>query len=85
MTTKEDTSRIDAPSAFLDLLFAHCAAHDTTLLMISQDPGLARRFDRVMQMDEIATIRRGAEGQGEKDQGRAMTGLDHQFPPARAQ
>ena len=56
----EPTSALDANSqaAFLDLLFAQVAAHDTTLVMVSHDPRLGARFDRVIAMDEIAQIER---------------------------
>ncbi|WP_417258967.1 ABC transporter ATP-binding protein [Celeribacter sp.] len=56
----EPTSALDANSqtAFLDLLFAQTAAHDTSLLMVSHDPRLGDRFDRVIRMDEIAHIER---------------------------
>lgn len=54
----EPTSALDETnqSAFLDLLFEQTAAHHATLLMVSHDPRLATRFQRVMQMDEIAKI-----------------------------
>lgn len=52
----EPTSALDANSqaAFLDLLFDQVRAHDTTLLMVSHDARLGERFDRVVQMAEIA-------------------------------
>ena len=58
----EPTSALDATSqgAFLDLLFAQALAHDTSLLMVSHDPRLADRFDRVVQMEDIANIERTA-------------------------
>lgn len=58
----EPTSALDAnsQSAFLDLLFQQTAAHNTSLLMVSHDPRLGDRFDRVVQMDEIAQINRAA-------------------------
>ncbi|WP_299677697.1 ABC transporter ATP-binding protein [uncultured Roseobacter sp.] len=54
----EPTSALDAgsQSAFLDLLFDQVAENNTTLLMVSHDPRLARRFDRVLQMEDIAQI-----------------------------
>ena len=57
----EPTSALDANSqaAFLDLLFAQTAAHDTSLLMVSHDPRLGERFDRVIRMEDIAQIERG--------------------------
>ncbi len=56
----EPTSALDATSqaAFLDLLFAQIADHDTSLLMVSHDPRLGEKFDRVVHMDEIAQIER---------------------------
>ncbi len=56
----EPTSALDAGSqaAFLDLLFAQTAAHGTSLLMVSHDPRLGARFDRVIRMEEIAVIAR---------------------------
>ncbi|MGZ2255928.1 ABC transporter ATP-binding protein [Roseobacter sp. A03A-229] len=58
----EPTSALDAgsQSAFLDLLFAQVQAHGTTLLMVSHDPRLADRFDRVLRMEDIAQIERQA-------------------------
>ncbi|CUH48843.1 putative ABC transporter ATP-binding protein/MT1014 [Ruegeria atlantica] len=58
----EPTSALDATSqsAFLDLLFAQVRAHGTTLLMVSHDPRLGGRFDRVIAMEDIARIERQA-------------------------
>ncbi|WP_342077244.1 ABC transporter ATP-binding protein [Yoonia sp. SS1-5] len=58
----EPTSALDATSqaAFLDLLFAQTQAHDTSLLMVSHDPRLGDRFDRVIRMEDIAQIERAA-------------------------
>jgi len=58
----EPTSALDATSqsAFLDLLFAQVRAHDTTLMMVSHDPRLAERFDRVIAMEDITQIERRA-------------------------
>ncbi|WP_322865119.1 ABC transporter ATP-binding protein [Aquicoccus sp. G2-2] len=58
----EPTSALDATSqaAFLDLLFAQISAHNTSLLMVSHDPRLGERFDRVIRMEDIAQIERGA-------------------------
>ncbi|APG46092.1 ABC transporter ATP-binding protein [Phaeobacter porticola] len=58
----EPTSALDATSqaAFLDLLFAQADAHQTALLMVSHDPRLGERFDRVIRMDDIAQIERAA-------------------------
>ncbi|MCF2870334.1 ABC transporter ATP-binding protein [Octadecabacter sp. G9-8] len=56
----EPTSALDADSqaAFLDLLFAQMASHDTSLLMVSHDPRLGERFDRVIRMEDVAQIER---------------------------
>ncbi len=58
----EPTSALDATSqsAFLDLLFSQVQAHGTTLLMVSHDPRLGERFDRVIAMEDIARIERRA-------------------------
>ncbi len=58
----EPTSALDetSQSAFLDLLFAQVRAHGTTLLMVSHDPRLGARFDRVVAMKDIAHIERQA-------------------------
>lgn len=58
----EPTSALDANSqaAFLDLLFEQTAAHGTSLLMVSHDPRLGARFDRVVRMEDIALIERAA-------------------------
>ncbi|MGB7241696.1 MAG: ABC transporter ATP-binding protein [Sulfitobacter sp.] len=56
----EPTSALDANSqtAFLDLLFAQTTTHNTSLLMVSHDPRLGDRFDRVIRMEDIAQIER---------------------------
>lgn len=58
----EPTSALDAGSqaAFLDLLFAQQAANSAALLMVSHDPRLGERFDRVLRIDEIAHIAQAA-------------------------
>ncbi len=58
----EPISALDANSqaAFLDLLFAQTAENDAALLMVSHDPRLGERFDRVFQMEDVAQIQRGA-------------------------
>lgn len=58
----EPTSALDANSqaAFLDLLFAQIASHRTSLLMVSHDPRLGERFDRVVHMEDIAQVERAA-------------------------
>lgn len=52
----EPTSALDAAAqaGFLELLFGQVAASGAALLMVSHDPGLSGRFDRVLAMDEIA-------------------------------
>ena len=56
----EPTSALDANSqaAFLDLLFQQTTAHETSLLMVSHDPRLGDRFDRVLRMEDIAQVER---------------------------
>ncbi len=56
----EPTSALDAnsQSAFLDLLFEQTARHNTSLLMVSHDPRLGERFDRVLHMENIAHVTR---------------------------
>ena len=58
----EPTSALDADSqsAFLDLLFAQVRTHGTSLLMVSHDPRLGNRFDRVLKMRDIAQVERAA-------------------------
>ncbi|WP_095587233.1 ABC transporter ATP-binding protein [Actibacterium ureilyticum] len=58
----EPTSALDANSqaAFLDLLFQQKAAQNTALLMVSHDPRLGDRFDRVVGITDIARITRAA-------------------------
>lgn len=58
----EPTSALDAnsQSAFLDLLFVQTTKHNTSLLMVSHDPRLGERFDRVIQMEDIAQIERAS-------------------------
>ena len=58
----EPTSALDATSqsAFLDLLFEQVKTHGTTLLMVSHDPRLGERFDRVIAMEDIAQTERQA-------------------------
>ena len=54
----EPTSSLDAgsQSAFLDLLFDQVARNRSTLLMVSHDPRLGDRFDRVLGMDDLVTF-----------------------------
>ncbi|MEL6478090.1 MAG: ABC transporter ATP-binding protein [Pseudomonadota bacterium] len=58
----EPTSALDADAQanFLDLLFDQTAAAGATLLMVTHDPRLTERFDRVIRLDEIAQISRRA-------------------------
>lgn len=58
----EPTSSLDTGSqtAFLDLLFGQIAENGASLLMVSHDPRLAERFDRVVRMEDIATVERQA-------------------------
>ncbi|MDV7145162.1 ABC transporter ATP-binding protein [Tropicimonas sp. TH_r6] len=58
----EPTSALDAgaQAAFLELLFEQVRAVGSTLLMVSHDARLADRFDRQVQLSEIARIERGA-------------------------
>lgn len=56
----EPTSALDEGSqnTFLDLLFDQVASTGSSLLMVSHDPRLAPRFDRVEQITDIAQIKR---------------------------
>ncbi len=56
----EPTSALDATtqSAFLDLLFEQVKASEATLLMVSHDPRLGNRFDRVIELKDIAQVER---------------------------
>jgi putative ABC transport system ATP-binding protein len=58
----EPTSSLDRDrqQGFLDLLFAEVARVGATLLMVSHDTALANRFDRVVRIDDIAVVERGA-------------------------
>ena len=58
----EPTSSLDAGSqaAFLDLLFGQVAEASTSLLMVSHDPRLGARFDRVVRIEDIASVERPA-------------------------
>jgi putative ABC transport system ATP-binding protein len=57
----EPTSSLDRDrqAAFLDLLFAEVAEAGATLVMVSHDPTLAGRFDRVLPLSDIARASRG--------------------------
>jgi putative ABC transport system ATP-binding protein len=58
----EPTSALDRnrQQAFLDLLFADVAAAGASLIMVSHEEELGKRFDRVVRLDEIATAERSA-------------------------
>jgi putative ABC transport system ATP-binding protein len=58
----EPTSALDRnrQQAFLDLLFADVAAAGASLIMVSHEEELGKRFDRVVRLDEIATAERRA-------------------------
>ncbi len=58
----EPTSALDADSqaAFLDLLFEQTSAHGTSLLMVSHDPRLGERFDRIVRMEDISQVEQAA-------------------------
>lgn len=51
----EPTSALDADSraAFIELLFAQCAASGCTLLLVSHDQSLAEGFDRVLELPQL--------------------------------
>jgi putative ABC transport system ATP-binding protein len=56
----EPTSSLDRnrQQAFLDLLFADIEAAGATLVMVSHDESLSRRFTRVVNLADIATVSR---------------------------
>ncbi len=58
----EPTSSLDRGHqvAFLDLLFADLEAAGTSLIMVSHDETLADRFSRVVRLDDVAQVERGA-------------------------
>ncbi|MCT8162111.1 ABC transporter ATP-binding protein [Pseudoruegeria sp. SHC-113] len=58
----EPTSALDAGTqeAFLALLMAQAEAAGATLVMVSHDARLAPRFDRSLDLADIAQVRRGA-------------------------
>lgn len=58
----EPTSALDASAqgAFLDLLFDQCRAAGSTLLMVSHDARIAPRFDRAVNLADIASAERSA-------------------------
>jgi ABC-type lipoprotein export system ATPase subunit len=57
MLADEPTASLDTKNAaaVLDLLFALCREHGTTLVAVSHDPSIAARFDR--QLDAAAWMR----------------------------
>jgi putative ABC transport system ATP-binding protein len=57
----EPTSALDRDRQrdFLDLLFAEVARAGASLLMVSHDTTLARLFDRVARLDEVARVGSG--------------------------
>ncbi len=57
----EPTSALDtlARDQFLDLLFAEIAASGASLLMVSHDPALSPRFDRVVSLADIVQASKG--------------------------
>lgn len=59
----EPTSALDAENRanFLKLLFAEAEATGAALLVVSHDEAVARAFDKVQRLSDIATTRRGGE------------------------
>ncbi|MFV1463826.1 ABC transporter ATP-binding protein [Phaeobacter sp. JH20_36] len=57
----EPTSALDsnAQNAFLDVLFTQTASTGSSLLMVSHDPRLGKRFDRVITLEDIAEVQKG--------------------------
>ncbi|HRQ56221.1 MAG TPA: ABC transporter ATP-binding protein [Azoarcus taiwanensis] len=58
----EPTSALDADrqQRFLDLLLAECDAAGATLLFVSHDHRLSRRFERLVELRDISRAGRGA-------------------------
>lgn len=58
----EPTSALDASAqaAFVETLFTHVEAAGASLLMVSHDERLAKRFDRTLRLEDIASINRAA-------------------------
>ncbi len=56
MIADEPTSSLDASSqnAFLDVMFGQLGEIGASLLMVSHDPRLGKRFDRVVELSDIA-------------------------------
>ena len=59
----EPTSALDKKTqeSFLDLLFGQVEEAGATLIMVSHDERLTPRFDRALDLGDIATIHHGAE------------------------
>ncbi|MEK0165658.1 ABC transporter ATP-binding protein [Phaeobacter sp. A36a-5a] len=57
----EPTSALDsnAQNAFLDVLFTQTASTGSSLLLVSHDPRLGKRFDRVITLEDIAEVQKG--------------------------
>ena len=53
----EPTSSLDtdAQQIFLDLMFEQISNNKSTLLMVSHDRSLAKRFDRLIDINEVLT------------------------------
>lgn len=58
----EPTSALDrnTEGTFLNLLFSQSSAARASVIMVSHDESLARYFDRVVRLDDIAVATRGA-------------------------
>ena len=56
----EPTSSLDEVNQdnFLEVLFEQVRAYNSTLLMVSHNPRLSERFDRVLHMSEIVNVER---------------------------
>ncbi|MEO1550242.1 MAG: ABC transporter ATP-binding protein, partial [Pseudomonadota bacterium] len=56
LVADEPTSALDADTQgrFLDLLFTQTRASGAAVIMVSHDARLAQRFDRVVEMAQIA-------------------------------
>lgn len=62
MIADEPTSSLDASSqsAFLELIFDQLKEIGASLLMVSHDPRLGERFDRVVELSDITMVERHA-------------------------
>ena len=56
----EPTSSLDEANQdnFLEVLFEQVRTYNSTLLMVSHNPRLSERFDRVLHMSEIVNVER---------------------------